>query len=533
MMTNHRRFIAYGILSALLFWISWPTTSVSILIFFALVPLLLIEHELSASKEIRSSRYLFRYTFISFFIWNLACSYWIWNASAAGMIIAVLLNSTMMSTVFLAYHFVKKRNNLFFSSIFFIAAWIGMEFFHHQWDFSWPWLTLGNAFAEHPSWIQWYEYTGVFGGSFWVLAINIILFQTILKTANISGITWEKTKQFVVPIILIVVPIGISYARYTSYDEKINPCNIVIVQPNIDPYKDKFGGMAEMSQVNTMIRLSDSLALINTEFFIWPETALPNNIAEESLESNPLILSARIFLSKYKNGNIITGAATYKTYTSEETVTARKFRTGECCYDAFNTALLIENNPGIQIYHKSKLVAGVEQMPYPSLLKFLEPLALQMGGTFGSLGTQKERKVLYTKSGIGVAPVICYESVYGEYVTGYVKNGAQMIAIITNDGWWGNTAGYHQHAAYARLRAIETRRSIARSANTGTSCFINQRGDVSDATEWWKADAKNGNINLNEEITFYVQYGDWFAYLASLIAVLFFAFSLMKKIRIV
>jgi apolipoprotein N-acyltransferase len=167
MMTNHRRFIAYGILSALLFWISWPTASVSILLFFALVPLLLIEHELSTSKEIRSSRYLFRYTFISFFIWNLACSYWIWNASAAGMIIAVLLNSTMMSTVFLTYHFVKKRNNLFFSSIFFIAAWIGMEFFHHQWDLSWPWLTLGNAFAEHPSWIQWYE---VFGFSLSMLS---------------------------------------------------------------------------------------------------------------------------------------------------------------------------------------------------------------------------------------------------------------------------------------------------------------------------------------------------------------------------
>ncbi len=533
MITNHRKFIAFGIISALLFWLSWPTINISILLFIAFVPLLIIEKELRNSKEIRSSRYLFRYTFISFFLWNLACSYWIWNASGVGLVIAVLLNSTMMSMIMLAYHFVHKRNSTFFSSLFFICAWIAMELFHHHWDFSWPWMTLGNAFAEHTQWVQWYEYTGVFGGSFWVLAVNIILFQAYEKTKHAKNFSMPIFKEIAIPAILILAPIGISFAIYSSYIEKINPSNIVIVQPNIDPYNEKFSGLTDDEQLQRMIKLSDSAAQVNTEFFIWPETALPTNISEETLESNPLIIKARAFLSKYKNGNIITGAATYKTYDKEETVTSRKFSNGQCCYDAFNTGLLIENNPGIQIYHKSKLVAGVEQIPYPGILKFLEPLTIKLGGTFGSLGTQKDRSVLYTRSGIGVAPVICYESVYGEYVTDYIKNGAQMIAIITNDGWWGNTAGYHQHAAYARLRAIETRRSIARSANTGTSCFINQRGDVSDETTWWEADAKNGNINLNEKLTFYVQYGDWFAFSASLIAVIFFAFSLLKRIRLV
>ena len=532
MMTNHKKYFVYSALSALLFWLSWPSISFSILIFFAFVPLLIIENELYISKNNKSSRYLFRYSFIAFFLWNIACSYWIWNASAIGMIIAVLLNSSMMSLVMLSFHFVKKRNNFSLSSIFFICAWIGMEYFHHHWDFSWPWMTLGNAFAEHPTWIQWYEYTGVFGGSFWVLAINIIIFQSLFNSSILLKINLENTKKIIVPFALIITPIIISNYIYSNYNEKINPSNVVIVQPNIDPYNEKFSGLTEAEQLNVLIKLSDSVAHKNTEFFIWPETALPNNIDEATFESNPLILSAREFLSKYKNGNIITGAATYKIYNTEETITSRKFSNGQCCYDAFNTGLLIENNPGIQIYHKSKLVAGVEQIPYPSLLKFLEPFALKLGGTFGSLGTQNERTVLYTKSGIGVAPVICYESVYGEFVTDYVKNGAQFIAIMTNDGWWGNTPGYRQHAAYARLRAIETRRSVARSANTGTPCFINQRGDVSDATEWWIPEAKNGNINLNEAITFYVQYGDWFAYFASLIAVLVLAFSAIKKIKI-
>lgn len=529
MTTNHKKYFLFSLISALLFWLAWPTMSLSVLLFFAFIPLLLIEEELSNSKNSRSGKYVFRYSFITFLLWNLACSYWIWNASAIGMIIAVLLNASMMSLIVLAYHFVKKYINHFFSATFFITAWIAMEYFHHHWGFSWPWMTLGNGFSQHPTWIQWYEYTGVFGGSFWVLSTNLLLFGAYTKSNFTSGKFIVKYKPYFIPLVFIISPILLSYSIYSSYVEKINPSNIVLVQPNIDPYNEKFDGLTEQDQVKKLIHLSDSLGQKNTEFFIWPETALPLNIAEETLESNPLIIESRNFLSKYKNGNILTGAATYRTYTTEETPTARKFRDGQCCYDAFNTAMLIENDPGIQLYHKSKLVAGVEQIPYPTLLKFLEPFAIKLGGTFGSLGTQKERKVLYTKSGIGAAPVICYESVYGEYVTEYIKNGAQFIAIITNDGWWGNTPGYKQHASYASLRAIETRRSIARSANTGITCFINQRGDVINPTSWWKADVIKGELNLNDTLTFYVLYGDWFAYFLSLIAVLLFAYTLIKK----
>lgn len=519
--------ILYSVLAALFFWLAWPMQDISILIFICFVPLLLLEDGLKL--DYNSSSLLFRYTFFSFTLLNLACNYWIWNASAIGMIIAVLLNAFLMSLVFLAYHFVKKRTNYFLSSVFFISFWIAMEYFNHHWDFSFPWLTLGNAFANNVKLIQWYEYTGVFGGSFWILSVNFLLYKAINDYHIGKYKTYRIIKNLSFPIAIILVPILISLSLFSNYIEKTNPSNIVIAQPNIDPYREKFSGLSEQAQLHRLIHLSDSVAQNNTEFFIWPETALQNNLPEETLESNDLILNSRLFLSKYKNGNILTGADTYKTYTSEETITARKFRTGECCYDAFNTALLIENDPGIQIYHKSKLVAGVEQMPYPKLFKFLEPLALKMGGTFGSLGTQEARTVLYTKSDIGVAPVICYESVYGEFVAEYIKNGAQFIAIMTNDGWWGNTAGYKQHASYANLRAIETRRSIARSANTGISSFINQRGVVIQQTEYWKMDALNGNINLNEKITFYVKHGDWLAYSISLLSILILAYSFFKK----
>ncbi|MEO8795646.1 MAG: apolipoprotein N-acyltransferase, partial [Daejeonella sp.] len=133
------------------------------------------------------------------------------------------------------------------------------------------------------------------------------------------------------------------------------------------------------------------------------------------------------------------------------------------------------------------------------------------GGSTGGYGKQDEPSVFYSQSGIGAAPVICYESIWGAYVGDYVKKGAQFIAIVTNDAWWGNTSGKDQHLQYAKLRAIETRRWVARSANTGISAFINQRGDIVKQSKWWTATALKADINLNDEITFYVETGDYIA----------------------
>ena len=165
---------------------------------------------------------------------------------------------------------------------------------------------------------------------------------------------------------------------------------------------------------------------------------------------------------------------------------ARKFREVDKYYYAHNTAMYFDTSDIIQFYHKSKLTAGVEMMPSWSFLRPLEKFAIDLGGTVGTLKTDAVRRPFISKDSLKVATIICYESVYGEFVTEFVKKGAELIFIITNDGWWGNTPGHKQHFIYSKLRAIETRRSIARSANTGISCFINQRGDVFQKTEYWK-----------------------------------------------
>ncbi|MCS6990674.1 MAG: hypothetical protein NZL95_02305, partial [Chitinophagales bacterium] len=169
------------------------------------------------------------------------------------------------------------------------------------------------------------------------------------------------------------------------------------------------------------------------------------------------------------------------------------------------------------------------RMPYPELLRFLEPLALNLGGITGSLGSQPYRTVFFSADSTGVAPLICYESVFSEYVNEYVLRGANLLFVITNDGWWGNTAGYKQHFEYARLLAVSMRRDVAQSANTGTSGFINQRGDVLQRTDWWVPDARVERLLANDQLTFYVRYGDVIGRLAMVFTVLMLVISLWTR----
>ena len=187
----------------------------------------------------------------------------------------------------------------------------------------------------------------------------------------------------------------------------------------------------------------------------------------------------------------------------------------------------------IEIYHKSKLVVGVETMPYKSTIEpLLGNLLLNMGGTMSSRATQAYRSVFtHPKKGTITAPIICYESIYGAFVTEYVQKGAQFLSIITNDAWWGNTPGHKQLLSLARLRAIENRRAIARSANTGISTFISPKGELLEQLPYNKKGALVAKVPLHEGLTFYTIYGDFIARWAGFISVLYFLLALSGRLK--
>jgi len=524
----------FSILSGVLMGISWPATgNLAPLFFIALIPLLYVEYTVSQNPEKFKSRHVFFNAYLAFFTFNTFSTWWIWYASEAGMVMAEVLNSLFMATIFVWFHNIKKRlgNKKGYFSL--IVLWIGFEWLHYNWEFSHPWSSFGNTFANYTKIIQWYEYTGVLGGTLWILIINILLFRLFQKIV-ILGESLKKNVKLIIAITsILLVPIIFSFITYNNYSEKENPSEVVIIQPNIDPYKDKFGGMTEAQQVDRILSLARKKITLNTKYVIAPETAIPRGSVEADLEYNYGIIEIRKLIEEFPNIKFVIGISSYINYNKggkNPTSTARQNPETKIWYDAFNTALLIDNSPTIQIYHKSKLVLGVEKLPYPELFAPLEKFAINLGGTFGSLGTEKESKN-FKDNKIGIAPVICYESIYGEYFGSYVKKGANMIFIITNDGWWEDTPGYKQHLAYARLRAIENRRSIARSANTGISCYINQRGDIIDKTNWWEQDVISNNINSNNKMTFYTANGDLIGRVAAAIAVLLLLWNWSIKIK--
>jgi apolipoprotein N-acyltransferase len=507
-----RRFflLLLSVLSGLLLSLAWPSRGFAPLLFIAFIPLLLVEDRISISNDKFSRFVLFGLTYLSLLVWNVLTTWWVCNASLFGGMAAIGCNTLLMSIVFILFHRTKKLLGRLAGYLSLVFYWIGFEYFHFDWDLSWPWLTLGDGFAAYHKWIQWYEYTGILGGSAWILVVNILIF--LLLKDHFEKTACNKIIRVIGIILLILAPISYSVGRYNSYVEKKDPVPIVVVQPNIDPYNEKFSGLSSEEQLAKLLKLASSEVDSNTLYVVAPETALTEGIWEEELDRSQSVHMIKAFLAGYPKLNFVGGLSSNKMYHEGEklSTSARKFKDANRWYDDYNTAMQIDPAGKIQLYHKSKLVPGVEKVPFPFIFKHFENLAVDLGGTTGSLGIQKDRSVFCTLDGKHkVGAVICYESIYGEFVGGYIKNNAQLIFIITNDGWWGDTPGYKQHVQYGRLRAIETRRSIARSANTGTSCFINQRGDILDPTQWWEPAVIKADINANDVITFYTKHGDY------------------------
>jgi apolipoprotein N-acyltransferase len=525
---------ALSSLSGILLWLSWPERGFTPLVFIAFVPLLYINHYFSRQEIHHRKRKIFGHFYVAMLVWNALTTWWIYNSTDVGSIVAIGLNSLFMAFVWLLFHVTKKKLGMalgYFSLFCYILAF---EYLHLTWEISWPWLTIGNVFATHPEYVQWYEYTGVLGGTIWVIAANLFFFvlaKNIFSRDLLSQLRRINSMvALLLALVLLSAPLILSTWLYGRYENKGRPVNIVVVQPNIDPYNMKFSGNGD-DQLVKMLQLASTKTDSNTQFILFPETALPDGIWEDNLPNHKQIRMIEKFINAFPKSSVLIGASTAIGYgnDSKRSATARKFADSEEYYDEFNTALMIDSSGEIQVYHKSRLVPGVEKMPYPKVFGFLESLALNLGGTSGSLGTQDQRTNFISHDGIKIAPAICYESIYGGFMSDYIKNGAQLLFIITNDGWWGNTPGYRQHMNYARLRAIEFRKGIARSANTGISCFINQRGDVLQQTNWWEEDAISDTLYMNDIKTFYARHGDYLGVGAAILTGIIFLLLLFKK----
>ncbi|MFU8844466.1 MAG: apolipoprotein N-acyltransferase [Bacteroidales bacterium] len=516
-------------LSGILFTIGWPVNGFPGFLFMALVPLLMIEKHIAENKVEYGIFSVFFYTFPAFFIWNIATTWWIWNSTPVAAV-AWLLNSMFMSIVFQVYHYVRKNvypeNKGFFVLPF---LWITFEFIHLNWKLTWPWLNLGHGFATYNRWVQWYEYTGILGGTLWVILINLMFFKAFLNGMKNKRTVLRKTG---IALLLIFIPALISQLIYFSYEEKSDPVRIIVTQPNLDPYSEQYT-IDPLEVVELNLSLAEPLFDEKTQFIVAPESAIQESIWEGNYDWSPSLTKLSEVVAENPKLGIVIGASTFRRINEGEVIpsSARFHQKLGFYYDRYNTAFLIDTSDRFQKHHKSKLTPGVEYMPSWGPLSFLENMAIDLGGTVGSLGIDNELNPFVAAGEVSIAPLICYESVYGEFTGKFINKGAGLIFVITNDGWWGNTPGHKQHLYFSPLRAIETRRSIARSANTGISCFVDQRGDISQPTVYWEPDAIKQEINLNRKITFYTSMGDYIGRISAFLSVIFILISIVLSLK--
>ncbi len=524
------RWLALSTLSGLLLGVGFPgILPLPWLMFFAFVPLLVVEREVAEARQGPARGEVMRFAYHAFVLWNIISTYWVANTAFVAGIFAIWVNALLMCIPFVLYHQARQVMPRL-GYLAFIAYWIVFEYLHQRWELTWPWLTLGNSFAEFPSWVQWYEYTGVFGGSLWILGANLL----VLRLWD----TWRgKAAPLQRPALrllgLVAIPIAASLLIYSRYQEQGPIRQVVVVQPNFEPHYEKFD-IPERVQMDRFLELSGQAVDEDTDYLLFPETSF-GFVETGNINSYAAVQRIRQFFRDYPLLHVVAGVDAYHVFRPGEprsrAVRESVRAPGDTMYyEVLNAAIQLSmGSEETPLYRKSKLVPGPEIFPYPGFFFFLKPLVDRLEGTIAGVGTQPERSVLSSQAG-KVAPAICYESIFGEYVTGYIRKGAQAIFIMTNDGWWDNTAGHRQHLYFASLRAIETRRDIARSANTGISAFINQRGDILQPARYGEAAVIKGPVRFNEAFTFYARWGDIIGRIALFAAIILLLNTVAKGI---
>ncbi len=493
--------ILLAISSGLLLGLPFCIPSFFFLIFFAWLPLLWLEEN---TIDHHNPYFLFNYTFLSFFIWNTLAYWWVGEAQVIGVIFILLINSLLLALIFWLVS--RTRKSLKISILFpFLIIWLGFEYFATWWDLAWPWLNLGNAFASSPKWIQWYEFTGTRGGSLWIILINYSLFKIYKRSKDL------QYRQIIPLLLLLGLPLLWSSIKMNAKTESSGSKSFALIQPNLDPYTEKFVPENEERLFADFLNTADSICSVqHRDFLFGPETTVLQSIDESHPNQSTYYSQLLDLKKKYPNTNILLGV--------HSNIGSK----------AFNSALFLSDSITPHFYHKTKLVPLFERVPFDKYLRFLKDYSIEIGGYKGTYCDENDTDY-FSSDSVAIIPVVCFESVFGDYCAQRVPKIPGFLCMITNDGWWKSTPGYQHHFNFSRIRAIESRRAYIRVANNGISAHISAKGTIIAKTSWWEKAVLTGKLNLLKKHTFYSQHGDYIGRVCLFIASLLLIFV---KIRI-
>ena len=533
--------LSLSILSGLLLAFAWYPHGFAFLIFFAIVPLLwLSDISLKEGKRNAFGRGILLF-YPAFLVFNLITTYWIAYCTLPGAAAAIIANSLLQTLTFSAWHACRKQvKNKVLQAIILIAFWISFEYLHLNWDLTWPWLNLGNVFATIPWIVQWYSITGAFGGAVWILVSNFLIYYILRYIGSPKRYQIEHRKSLIINTVALglwfILPAGTSFLMRIWVDKHVEsdtPIEAIIVQQNTDPWNEEYR-LTNEQHIQRILDVAQPFMNKRINLVVTPESSVSHTIEMGTLRNHTFMEGDTRFegfalldsvIATYPNINYVLGLSTVSISDHKISPVAQECNPGQFM-EFYNTAGFYNKNGLVGHYHKSRLVPGVEKMPFPKVFGFLENAIIELGGSNSSLGTDTAQRVFeFEVDGkkVRVGTGICYESIYGELMGRFVRNGANVLCVITNDSWWDDSPGHRQHFEMARLRAVETRRYVLRAANGGFSGIIAPTGSVLMSTKYGERTAIHTRVGAQTHETFYVKHGDYIAR----IAVIFAAFGLL------
>ncbi len=502
--------ISTGILLA----ISWPPLPFGFLLLFAFLPLLWAEQVILANAL--KTRTYFGGVFLAMLIWHLVSLRWLLSMSLLDGTLVAIIDSLFIATLLMIPHRLKRQGKYQLGHLAFIGFWMSLELLHSSWELSFPLLSLGNGLGMFPQLIQWYEWTGAMGGSIWILAVNIILFEGFKKRLLPKSTEKRLNPKTVSLALLIVLPILWSLVRFYTYKETGKKVEVVAIHPNVNCHHEKYQWSAAQLQARYLSCTFQKITQ-NTDYVLWPENAITNTEWVSGLDQFLPFQQLKDSLKNFPKAKLITGGISYELFnrkSAREALPPRVSYSPELkqAYFTYNAAFQLDREQDhIAMRSKQQLVPIEEVIPYVNYLSFLRGMFSSFGG-FNFSAAQKNEHVFRAADGTQSTALICYESAFGAATAKYVQRGAQIIFVLLNEGWYRHEQGAKQFLNLSVIRAIETRRCVARSSNDGISGFVNQRGEVLQQVGAYTPTAIRQTLHLNRSLTLYVYFKDILAW---------------------
>lgn len=413
-----------------------------------------------------------------------------WIVSSQGLVLLALY----MSFYLIAFSAVAR---LFFRgfpdylSLWLLPGlWVGLDWFRGMFLTGLPWMDLGYSLYDVPLLIQIADLGGHHAVSFCIVLVNTFFFFLIDK--KISLARFLSLSPAVVAVVLVVFYSDSRFAEIQSLEksETTQKVTLGVVQGNIRQ-DQKWSPELQEKTVRDYVELSRTLYAGEVpDFVIWPETALP--FYPQSSE----FMAPLYNFTRELGTEVLSGAPWYEIVDRK----ARKIK-------FYNSAVFFTAGGSYkEQYYKTHLVPFGEYVPFKKYLPFISPL-VEAVGDFTPGVIEKPLENGKVKAGV----LICFESVFPDLSRRWVDAGANIIINLTNDAWYGRSSAPVQSLAMSVMRAVETRRSVVRSANTGISAFIAPTGEVIKKSDIFVPWADKNEVALLSGKTFWNRYGYKFA----------------------